>query len=559
MKKKILIIGLIVFLFGLTASGILFSYYKGDRKNYLNTTINNFSKNHPQLSISLKKVTKILDVLYIFHQFIPSKIPTYSLLIDSNDLEKLNTNLPQEGKKLTSEYKKFVPAQFIFNNKTYQVKVRYRGDNPNHWQFDKKSWRIKFENKFENQKAINLILPEDRYFFIEPWISYMGQKLGLVTPEFTLVNLKVNNKLHGVYLKSEQWGKTFLENYNLSPDADLYGEAEFDKQVSNLYADVYNFRKYTFNSSKPKNDVSNLKTLLDLLNNFSDQEFYKKIPDIIDMSNFLHWQAQSTLAFSHSQKISHNLIAYFNPEINKFQFIPWDVAMADEEPVYPDINYNPLMTRILKNSDYMFQRNQILWEYIKDQKNLEGDLNYFDNLYQNTRGAFYRDPLKIFPNLDFDLTVKKHRKRIITAQNKIKELLNDARSQIKIQSKPDFEPTALVYFEIESNGFASIKLSQIKLVLNQTAELSLIIDSDNNQQLDFNDKKLGSFQADNNQYLINLENILIHTNRDIQKQSQPFLLKPTKQGFFIISSKKEKPSNINIRLQNAITDKVINN
>jgi len=559
MKKKILIIGLIVFLFGLTASGILFSYYKGDRKNYLNTTINNFSKNHPQLSINLKKTTKILDVLYIFHQFIPSKIPTYSLLIDSNDLEKLNTNLPQEGKKLTSEYKKFVPAQFIFNNKTYQVKVRYRGDNPNHWQFDKKSWRIKFENKFENQKAINLILPEDRYFFIEPWISYMGQKLGLVTPEFTLVNLKVNNKLHGVYLKSEQWGKTFLENYNLSPDADLYGEAEFDKQVSNLYADVYNFRKYTFNSSKPKNDVSNLKTFLDLLNNSSDQEFYKKIPDIIDMSNFLHWQAQSTLAFSHSQKISHNLIAYFNPEINKFQFIPWDVAMADEEPVYPDINYNPLMTRILKNSDYMFQRNQILWEYIKDQKNLEGDLNYFDNLYQNTRGAFYRDPLKIFPNLDFDLTVKKHRKRIITAQNKIKELLNDARSQIKIQSKPDFEPTALVYFEIESNGFASIKLSQIKLVLNQTAELSLIIDSDNNQQLDFNDKKLGSFQADNNQYLINLENILIHTNRDIQKQSQPFLLKPTKQGFFIISSKKEKPSNINIRLQNAITDKIINN
>jgi len=559
MKKKILIIGLIVFLFGLTASGILFSYYKGDRKNYLNTTINNFSKNHPQLSINLKKTTKILDVLYIFHQFIPSKIPTYSLLIDSNDLEKLNTNLPQEGKKLTSEYKKFVPAQFIFNNKTYQVKVRYRGDNPNHWQFDKKSWRIKFENKFENQKAINLILPEDRYFFIEPWISYMGQKLGLVTPEFTLVNLKVNNKLHGVYLKSEQWGKTFLENYNLSPDADLYGEAEFDKQVSNLYADVYNFRKYTFNSSKPKNDVSNLKTFLDLLNNSSDQEFYKKIPDIIDMSNFLHWQAQSTLAFSHSQKISHNLIAYFNPEINKFQFIPWDVAMADEEPVYPDINYNPLMTRILKNSDYMFQRNQILWEYIKDQKNLEGDLNYFDNLYQNTRGAFYRDPLKIFPNLDFDLTVKKHRKRIITAQNKIKELLNDARSQIKIQSKPDFEPTALVYFEIESNGFASIKLSQIKFVLNQTAELSLIIDSDNNQQLDFNDKKLGSFQTDNNQYLINLENILIHTNRDIQKQSQPFLLKPTKQGFFIISSKKEKPSNINIRLQNAITDKVINN
>jgi len=555
MRKKTVSIILISLILGISLLSflILFFYYRGNRNSFLNKTINNFSANNPDLSIQFKNFTKVLDIFYLFHQFIPSKIPTYSLLIDPNDLIKLNNNLPKTG-HLTKEYKKSVSAEFIFETKTYPVKVRYRGDNPNHWRFDKKSWRVKFEDKFENQEAINLILPEDRYFFIEPWVSYIGQKLGLVTPEFTLVNLKVNNQLHGVYLKSEQWGKAFLKNHHLPPDADLYGEAEFDKPVPNLYADVSNFKKYTFNSSKSKKDVSNLKTLLDLLNNSSDEEFYQEISNIIDMDNFLHWQAQATLAFSHSQKISHNLITYFNPKINKFQFIPWNVAMADEEPIYPDINYNPLMTRILKNPNYMFQRNQILWEYIKDKKNLEDDLNYFDNLYQSTRGAFYRDPLKIFPNLDFDLTVKKHRKRIINAQNKIKELLNDAQSQIQIQLNPDFESTALVYFEIESSGFASIKLNQIKFTINQIANISLIKDSNNNQQIDFKDKNLGTFQVDNNQYLINLENVLIHTNRDIQEQNQPFLLKSTKQGFFIISSKKAEISDININLKNAITD-----
>jgi len=450
----ILILTLALFIFL-----VLFSYYRGSRNSLLNKVINDFSSNNQELTIELKKLTKILDGLYIFHQFIPSDIPSYSLTIKPQDLIFLNSNLPRDNNYLTKEYKKFIPAEFEHQGKVYKVKVRYRGDNENHWRFDKKSWRIKFEDQFENQEIINLILPEDRYFFIEPWISHIGKKLGLILPEFTFINLKVNGQLHGVYLKSEHWGKTFLTNHNLSSDADLYGEAEFNQGVANLYLDVKNFQKYTFDSSSPKKDVSNFNSLLELLNNSSDENFFNTIPNLIDIDNFLHWQAQSTLTFSRSQKMSHNLITYFNPDINKFQFIPWNVAMADEEPIYPDINYNPLMTRILNNPEYMFKRNQIMWQYINDQKNLDDDLQYYNDLYQSTRGSFYRDSLKIFPNLDFDLTVKKHRRRIVTAQNKIKELLNSAQVETKLESI-----TSTTYsLTVISKGFSSVKLTLLIL------------------------------------------------------------------------------------------------
>jgi len=554
--KKIVIILILLCLF---ISGILIFYYKGDRNSFLNRTINNFSAAHPEIAINLKKSTKILDAFYLFHQLIPDKIPTYSLFIKGNDLIKLNINLPISG-HLTQEYKKYVPAEFIYQGKAYKVKVRYRGDNPNHWKFNKKSWRIKFNDEFEGQESINLILPEDRYFFIEPWISRMGQKLGLVTPELSFVKLIINDLSQGVYLKSEQWSEKFLVNHGLSEDADLYGEAEFDEPVPNLYADVSNFKKYTFDSSKPEEDVSRLATLLDLLHDASDQEFFEKIPDLVDMDNFLLWQTQATLAFSHSQKKSHNLIAYFNPEIDKFQFIPWNVAMADEKPIYPDINYNPLMTRVLKNPDYMFKRNQILWEYISNQDNLVDDLDYFDSLYQTTRGAFYRDSIKIFPNFDFDLTVKKHRRRIVIAQNRIKELLNDTQVETSVNLNPDFEPSALAYIEIESRGFASLGLNQIILKINQTpVTFSLIKDVNNNRKIDQEDERISRFVLDNFQSSINPENILIHTHRNIQEYGQPFLLEPTKQGFFITSDQSVKISQIDVLLNNAITKQPVKN
>jgi len=557
MKKKPLRFTLFVFLFlGLTVSGILFFYYKGDRNSYLNTAINNFSKNNPQLSINLKKATKALDVLYIFHQLIPSDIPTYTLTIKGNDLLRLNTNLP-ENDRLTAEYKKYIPAQFSYQGKTWNVKVRYRGDNPNHWRFSKKSWRVKFKNYFEGQEAINLILPEDRYFFIEPWISRMGKKLGLVTPEFSLVNLVVNGQ-SGAYLKSEQWGEAFLKNHGLSEKADLYGEAEFDKPVSNLYTDVSNFKKYTFNPDNPQDDFSNLQALLDLINHTSDQEFFDQLPQLVDIDNFLLWQAQSALGFSHSQKRSHNLVTYFNPDINKFQFIPWNVSMADIHPDNPDYDYNPLMTRVLFNPDYMFKRNLILWQYISNQDNLIDDLDYYDQLYQSSRGDFYRDSQKIFPNLDFDLRVRKYRKRIVAAQQKIKQLLNDARAQIKIEQNFQLESSVLAYLVIESQGFSSLQIKKISLDLDKTANLSLIKDTNQNQRLDVNDQNLGSFNLlRNNHYFLEPDHILIHTQRELGLPQQPFQLKPTQQGFFITASNFNQATNIQTELINAITQEPI--
>ena len=59
-------------------------------------------------------------------------LPIYKLYIREHNIDTLNENLPESGNK-------YVPGSLVFDNKTYNVKVRYRGDSRLHWYFPKKS------------------------------------------------------------------------------------------------------------------------------------------------------------------------------------------------------------------------------------------------------------------------------------------------------------------------------------------------------------------------------------------------------------------------------------
>ncbi len=560
-KRRLFLLILIFLLAGIFLVFLaLVLYFKGNRSNFINRQINDFSANHPELVLFFRKVINISDVFYLFYQFVPSSIPTYSLEIDPRDLKELNENLPPPGAKLTSEYKKEIPAEFSYKGKIYKAEVRYRGDNPNHWRFEKKSWRINFKKElFEKRKSINLILPEDRHFFVEAWVNHIAEKLNLKVPDYCFVNLKINGKLHGVYLMSEQWGEEFLEKKQVAPESNLYGENDFYEPVANLYEDIRFFKKYTSEIKGVKNEYTDLSFLLDYLHNLPDEEFYRKIDNLIDMDNFYRWQAHSTLVFSRSQRISHNLILFFNREKGRFEFIPWNVAMADEEPSYPDINYNPLMTRILKNPEFMFERNQTLWNYIKNQEALNEDLAFYDNIYKKTKGSFYKDHLKLFSNIEFDFNVAKYRRRIIKAQEEIRKLLDDCRSSVWVWLTPSFERKTKAYFEIESRGFASIELKKMKITsLNKIpSEVSLYEDINGNKKFDKEDIKIGNFRREEEEELFEYsllpEEVFVHTDRDVQDFGKEFLLKPARKGFFVVSEDNFELKDFKFELGNAFS------
>ncbi|MDZ4243803.1 MAG: hypothetical protein U1C57_01725, partial [Candidatus Doudnabacteria bacterium] len=104
-----------------------------------------FLREHPGVTKILPlywKIRKITDVTYLSYFFKKDEVPNYELVIAENDLKKLNDSLPKGFMNVVYTDKVFAPAEFRAGDKTYQVRVRYRGINAVHWNARKRSYLI---------------------------------------------------------------------------------------------------------------------------------------------------------------------------------------------------------------------------------------------------------------------------------------------------------------------------------------------------------------------------------------------------------------------------------
>ena len=459
-------------------------------------------------------VKQISDLAYLPYQLVSDDLPVYDLYLDKNDLDWLNKNLPSpitNGQRtvLTDEYKDYKPAKFKFNGKEYSAEVRYRGDMPEHWEAEKKSWRVKFSrnNLFLGQAAINLIIPENRNFFNEYINNYRAGKMDLKKLKNTFAKLRVNGKMQGIYYVAEQWGKEFLETNGLSGDANLYGEKTM---YIPLFDDPYDWKKYTKDLANKYDNYAELEKLVILMDNPSDSEFYKNIWNLIDEDTYYKWQALAVLAGSQHQDYHHNIRLYFDNTTGKFKFIPWDVFFFNianhmdkigSDVPYDYINRNPINLRILKNPEFLQKRNELLWNYIKDNKNIKDDLKEYDEIYKKTRAAFYKDNNKIYSNKYFEAQVKQHRKVIESNFKILQKALQKSEVNLKIMLNKNYdkgERTPLMFdFEVISYGPVAIRNIEFEPgELKYYPDLLVYYDKDKSSKVNYGDVFLGNLAYD---------------------------------------------------------------
>jgi len=296
------------------------------------------------------------------------------------------------------------------------------------------------------------------------------------------------------------------------------------------------------------------------MNNCTDDEFNQFAYQFIDLENFYRWSSHAILLGDAHQDYAHNLHFYFNPTLGKFQFIPWDTTGYDM-PTF-DINYNPLASRLLSNPEIAYERNKILWEYVKDDKNLNEDTAYYDQLYKKVKTAFYKDRIKHYSNLFFRNRVKEIRKQKIERYSFIKDrlenqghILND-RVAVKIQVQNYNE----LRISILSDRFSGLKLRAMKLDGNYS-DLSLYQDINRNEIFDTKDILISELRYDKSEIIKtdNLDIILLSEYKldSIYQFYQPFDVGPKYYDFFLVGNQAEKitSSNLDLNIENAITQK----
>src|SRR3989344_1080888 len=430
----------------------------------------------------------IKDLKYVFHKFPESSLPVYKLDISKDNLKKLESNIPDlEARKdspgyvdgvddrLADENRDYVPAKFTFEGRVYDVKVRFRGNGPPHWTFPKKSFRIRFskDDLFFGKQDINLVIPLDRRYLAEEFNNYRAEKMGLVVPDSKFVAVEINGDKQALYWEVEHFTKEFVESHNLSGDANLYGEGDTFQQ--HLYTDENYWQKYVSDPSKRENEHTQISLLISLLNDADNETFYKRIFDILDEENFYKWTIHNLLAGSWHQDYSHNARIYFDKSIGKFIFLPWDVYVYDNEHTTESLDYaleataNPLVDRLFSNEKIMHKRNAMLWEYVMDDKNLEDDLNHYDELFESVQKVFYNDPIRRHSYDFFAQEVNSTRSDLAKNFNQIKYLFENSEASFVISNSNDNSNLSLEVASFKT--FAPVHLDKVIFEYNEDIEL----------------------------------------------------------------------------------------
>lgn len=412
-------------------------------------------------------VDDVVDATYLFSMSRDVGIPRYRLEINQSDLGKLNSMIPDSlsdevihERFLFGNLKEDVPGKFFVDGQEYEVKVRYRGKSANHWVWPKKSWQLTFDKDtpLGGIRTLKLIIPDDRGYFAEALNNYRAQKLGLAYPRFEFVSLYVNGNYHGVYFAVEDFSKILLERNNKPSDANMYALFLNEIPVVNGipltgYDRTDFWRKESTDAQFPFDNFGELGFLLERMRR---DDFAETVGDIVDIDSFIAWNTLSLLAGSNHQSDIGNMVLYFNNAKGKFEFIPWDVGVKN---ALPSELTNRLTEKILENPKYRLERNQRLWEYVKNEANLADDLHYYDRLYQELKGAFYSDFKKHDNNRTFRRVVFETRSQYEALFRRLRDLFETDHVSLSVRHDGS-ERKLILSFTLES--IAGLTLEKIE-------------------------------------------------------------------------------------------------
>lgn len=397
------------------------------------------------LSHSWRSIKKFPNIFYLPYWLTKSELPEYRFIINANDLRIMEDSLPINSDLsysfLSDDNKNYVNGYFTNSQEGYQskVKLRYRGLVSSNWQSEKKSLRIKFpkNNLFQGMSALNLIIPEDRGYFLEPLNIYRAKKLGLFVPDFKFVRVYINNRYFGVYLALEAWSSELLaKNDTIDTNNILSNKDEIDK-IKDENPAFFNWKSYIANNEE--GPFEEIETLSELTNKASDQDFFRLVGDLVDLEKVYKWHLVNVLAGSAHQSYMTNFVLIFRQETGKFEPIPWNVEFEPVKNKIYDDNLPLLVRRIFKNKEYSDKFITLLNNYVSSNKNLEDDLAYYDTLFKEMQPDFYKDNAKNQNNFSFIRAVKEGRKLIISNFNETRELLAGAQAKkVIIWEKQDY-------------------------------------------------------------------------------------------------------------------------
>jgi len=295
------------------------------------------------------------------------------------------------------------------------IKMRVRGTRYNHWRFPKKSWRIDVRDGklFRGMKEWNIIIPEDRAWFVDALSAWRAKKFDLLTAPTRFVTVSLNGSEPMLYLETEHWTKEMLEKLGLPGDANFYhagdvGTSAFNPGWDPMGEDMGYWKKYEESAVAPENSYEELEKLMEVLQDVETlrcsvscdetpstaQERAQLVEHLFDVDELARWYALSLLAGDLHVGIGNSRF-FFDPTIGKFRPFVWDIHSTELMSLEQSPAHE-FWEKMLPLLAYRERTYQFLREYV--QEIVDADLAEAERLRSLVEEAAYRDGQKFWSN-----------------------------------------------------------------------------------------------------------------------------------------------------------------
>jgi hypothetical protein len=295
-----------------------------------------------------------------------SVLKTFRIFIDKRHILQLNSNLPESGK--ADSYPAFMRVDN--DEKKYKIGFRYRGDNPGHWFYKQKSFRIKNKNDslYNLERTFNLINPPSMIGVAECINYQMAKEAGLISPDCFPARVFVNGEYLGVYIYVSQVDESTLRKAKRMPGSIYYGDkgvlADHKTRVSDLWSNADRWIKKASRNFEQKENRADIEHFITAVNSYDDSEFYEFFNLMANKQTYYSFIGLDTYFGSRHHDYNHNHKIYFDPYLGKYEPIAWDLRMwfGNSEK---DLSLYPLLNRIKLNPILEYERDLHLYEMMQ--------------------------------------------------------------------------------------------------------------------------------------------------------------------------------------------------
>ena len=383
-----------------------------------------------------------------------------------------------------------------------KIKVRYRGDNPRNWLFNKKNIRIKTRKK--NQFGQFRYYDYDPYQFQKFVSGKIANKFDIISPNYELIELFINDNSEGIYIQTEKINENFLRRNKLMPVNIYKGEQINSEALIKTENDLFNnhaiWKKIAMFNKVEREDKTDLINFINLLRKSeTDKVSSKKLMSMIDLKEWGRFAAYQILTDNYHNDDSHNMRLIFDPWSGRLRPIIYDPVLGDNifEKNEIGLNYSShsLLLFLNKNSLFIDQKYKELFYFLSKKNIIQNQINELKNLEKKILISENRDveiQRKVFNDLSFIKKINPLNILKLSEREKRYSIMKDLLLyNFKLKNKFSLIPESSWFFsddKINININDDIPISNIKIFYNINIPKWISIDLDGNQIIDKNEK-----------------------------------------------------------------------